>query len=190
MRKRGSSKHSRSARSRSVHSRSPSKSPQKSSFYRSPKRINKSPPKQKIKETFFEKIYKIYSSHSRLAELFLIHFTFLRPENGLDNLDSIPDIINFRFSFWDFKEFYTPPGILSKPEEYKINHLLTSPELPIIKYNLIDYYTQEDSQEVSIEINYDPSINNFISYKAFLSYMAFRELFIEIYDYEKQMPYG
>ena len=190
MRKRGSSKHSRSVRSRSVHSRVPSKSPQKSSFYTSPKRINKSPPKQKIKETFFDKIYKIYSSHSRLAELFLIHFAFLRPENGLDNLDSIPDIINFRFSFWDFKEFYTPPGVLSKPEEYKINHLLTSPELPIIKYNLIDYYTQENSQEVSIEINYDPSINNFISYKTFLSYLVFRELFIEIYDYEKQMPYG
>ena len=189
MKKRGSSRHSRSRAS--VHSRSPSKSPQKSSFYLSSKKVYKSPPKPQVKETFFDKIYKIYSSHSRLAELFIIHFTFLRPENGLDNLDAIPDIINFRFSFWDFEEFYTPPAILSKPEEYKVNHLLTSPELPIIKYNMIDYYTQEDNtQEVSVEINYDPSVNNFINYKTFLSYLVFRECFIEIYDYEKQMPYG
>ena len=119
-----------------------------------------------------------------------MHFTFLRPQNGLDNLDSIPDLINFRFSFWDFEEFYTPPGIVTKPEEYKINHLLTSPELPIFKYNMIDYYTQEDSQDVLIEIDYDPSINNYISYKTFISYLVSREVFIEIYDYENQMTYG
>ena len=55
---------------------------------------------------------------------------------------------------------------------------------------MIDYYTQDESQKVSVEINYDPSINNFINYKTFLNYLVFRELFIEIYDYEKQMPYG
>ena len=187
-RKRESSIHSRSRHSR--HSRSPSKSPQKSTFYKSPQKFNKSPQKPQIIETFLDKIYKIYSSHARLAEHFLIQFTFLRPQNGLDNLDSIPDLINFRFSFWDFEEFYTPPGIVTKPEEYKINHLLTSPDLPIFKYNMIDYYTQEDSQDVLVEIDYDPSINNYISYKTFISYLVFRELFIEIYDYEKQMPYG
>ena len=184
-RKRGSSVHSKSR------SRSPNKSPYKSSFYKSPKKIYYSPPKPQIKPTFLDNIYKIYSSHARLGENFLIHFSFLRPQNGLDNLNSIPDIINFRFSFWDFEEFYSVPGILSKPEEYKINHLLTSPILPIFKFNMIDYYTQEDNnQEVNIEINYDPSINNFINYKTFISYLAFRELFIEIFDYEKQMPYG
>ena len=186
-RKRGSSTHSKKSR----HSRSPSKSPQKSAFYKSPKKVNISPPKPQIKDTFFDKIFKIYSTHTRLGELFLIHFSFIRPQNGLDNLDSIPDLINFRFSFWDFKEFYTVPGIVSKPEEYKINHLLTSPVLPIFKYNMIDYYTQEDNdQEVIIEIKYDPSINNYINYKTFLHYLVYRELFIEIYDYEKQMPYG
>ena len=159
-------------------------------MFNSPIKIYKSPPKPQIQESFLEKINKIYASHSRLAEFFLIHFVFLRPQNGLDNLNSIPDLINFRFSFWDFEEFYTPPGILSKPKEYKVNHLLTSPILPIIKYNMIDYYTQDESQKVSVEINYDPSINNFINYKTFLNYLVFRELFIEIYDYEKQMPYG
>ena len=176
--------------SKSSNSRSPIKHPRRFSMFNSPIKIYKSPPKPQIQESFLEKINKIYASHSRLAEFFLIHFVFLRPQNGLDNLNSIPDLINFRFSFWDFEEFYTPPGILSKPKEYKVNHLLTSPILPIIKYNMIDYYTQDESQKVSVEINYDPSINNFINYKTFLSYLVFRELFIEIYDYEKQMPYG
>ena len=184
-RKRGNSIHSKSKQSRSSN-----KSPQKSFFYQNQKKINASPSKGQLFETFFDKIVKLYSTHTRLGEKFEIRFSFLRPQNGLDNLNSIPDIINFRFSFWDFEEFYTVPGILSKPKEYKINHLLTSPILPIVKFNLIDYYTQEDSQELIAEINYDPSINNFINYKTFLSYLAFREIFIEIYDYEKQIPYG
>ena len=184
-RKRGSSIHSKSKRSRS-----PSKSPPKSFNYPSPKKNNFSPSKIQLFETFLDKVFKIYSTHTRLGENFEILFSFLRPQNGLDNLNSIPDIINFRFSFWDFKEFYSVPGILSKPKEYKINHLLTSPILPIVKFNLIDYYTQEDNQEVIVEINYDPSINNFINYKTFLNYLSFRDMFIEIYDYEKQMPYG
>ena len=49
----------------------------------------------------------------------------------------------------------------------------------------------ENSEEDAIvEINYDPSINNYISYKSFLNYLALRELFVEIYDYEKKMPFG
>jgi hypothetical protein len=182
-RRRESSIHSKS------HSRSTSKSPPKSNYYKN-RRVNNSPPKPQPIPTLFDKIYKVYSFHTRYGELFIISFSYLRPQNGLDNLNSIPDLVNFRFQFWDFGEFYTVPGILKKPEEYKVNHLLTSPALPIIKFNMIDYYTQEDHQEVSIEIKYDPSVNNFINYKSFLSYLVFRELFIEIYDYDKQMPYG
>lgn len=190
MKRRKRSSMRNSMHSKSSNSRSPIKHLRRFSMFNSPIKIYKSPPKPQIQESFLEKINKVYASHSRLAEFFLIHFVFLRPQNGLDNLNSIPDLINFRFSFWDFEEFYTPPGILSKPKEYKVNHLLTSPILPIIKYNMIDYYTQDESQKVSVEINYDPSINNFINYKTFLNYLVFRELFIEIYDYEKQMPYG
>ena len=183
-RRRGSSIHSQ------THSRTSSKSPPKSFYYKRPNKLNNSPPKPQPKPTFFDNIYKNYSSHTRLGEFFLINFSFLRPQNGLDNLNSIPNIINFRFQFFDFGEFYTVPGILAKPEEYKANHLLTSPILPITKFNMIDYYTQEGSQEVNIEITYDPSINNFINYKTFLYYLSLRDLFIEIYDYEKQMPYA
>ena len=182
-RRRESSIHSKS------HSRSTSKSPPKSNYYRN-RRVNNSPPKPQSIPTLLDKIYKVYSFHTRYGELFIISFSFLRPQNGLDNLNSIPDLVNFRFQFWDFGEFYTVPGVLKKPEEYKVNHLLTSPVLPIVKYNMIDYYTQDNHQEVLIEIKYDPSINNFINYKSFLSYLVFRELFIEIYDYDKQMPYG
>ena len=150
------------------------------------KRMNKSFLKQEQNQSYFEKIYNIYSSHMNLAENFRINFFAFLPNNGLDNLDSIPDFINFKFSFWDFDEFYSPPCFVEKPEKFEINHLLTSPHLPIIQYN-----ANENSEEDAIvEINYDPSINNYISYKTFLSYLAFRELFVEIFDYEKKMPYG
>ena len=43
---------------------------------------------------------------------------------------------------------------------------------------------------MKITISYDPSIDNYIDYKHFLNYLLLRELFIEIFDYEKQMPYG
>ena len=142
--------------------------------------------KSQQNQTYLDKIYNIYSSHINLAENFRIIFFSFLPLNGLDNLNSIPDFINFRFSFWDFDEFYTPPCFVEKPEKFEINHLLTSPHLPIIQYNI----NENSEEDAIVEINYDPSINNYISYKSFLSYLAFRELFIEIYDYEKKMPFG
>ena len=150
------------------------------------KKMTNSLMKSQQNQTYLDKIYNIYSSHNNFAEDFRIIFFSFLPLNGLDNLNSIPDFINFRFSFWDFDEFYTPPCFVEKPEKFEINHLLTSPHLPIIQYN-----KNENSEEDAIvEINYDPSINNYISYKSFLSYLAFRELFVEIYDYEKKMPFG
>ena len=140
----------------------------------------------KINLPFYEIILNLYSSHANLAEIFKINFYAFLPQNGLDNFNSIPDFINFRFSFWDFDQFYTPIYYLDKPEKFEINHLLTSPHLRIIKYN-----SEEDKEEDAIiEIKYDPSINNSINYKTFLKYLAFREIFVQIYDFEKKIPYG
>ena len=150
------------------------------------KKLNNSQIRSKQNQTFYERILNIYSSHINYAESFKILFFAFLPQNGLDNLNSIPDFINFRFSFWDFGEFYTPPCFLEKPEKFEINHLLTSPHLPITQYNM----EEKREEDAIIEINYDPSINNYISYKTFLSYLVFRELFVEIYDFEKKMPFG
>ena len=150
-----------------------------------PKKIDNSK-KVKQNQSFYEKILNIYSSHSHLGESFKIYFFAFLPRNGLDNLNSIPDFVNFRFSFWDFGEFYTPLCFLEKPEKFEINHLLTSPHLPIIQYNM----TEKREEDAVVEINYDPSVNNYISYKTFLNYLMFRDLFVEIYDYEKKMPFG
>ena len=145
--------------------------------------INKSKENQ---STFYDKILDIYSSHANLGESFKIYFFAFLPQNGLDNLDSIPDFVNFRFSFWDFGEHYTPLCFVEKPEKFEINHLLTSPHLPIIQYNM----TEKIEEDAIVEINYDPSINNYINYKTFISYLVFRDLFVEIYDFEKKMPFG
>ena len=169
--------------SKSNNLRFSSNSPLKTNFT---KQFNNSQSQKKQNQTFYEKILNIYSSHSDLGESFKIYFFAFLPRNGLDNLDSFPDFINFRFSFWDFGEFYSPLCFLEKPEKFEINHLLTSPHLPIIQYNMAEK-TEEDA---IIEIDYDPSINNYISYRTFLSYLVFRDLFVEIYDFEKKMPFG
>ena len=49
---------------------------------------------------------------------------------------------------------------------------------------------KEENQDLIIDILYDPSDNNFISYKSFITYLTLRQLFIQVYDYEKQIPYG
>ena len=151
------------------------------------KKFNNSQLKSKENQsTYYDKIFNIYSSHANLGESFKIYFFAFLPQNGLDNLDSIPDFVNFRFSFWDFGEFYTPFCFIEKPEKFEINHLLTSPHLPIIQYNS----AEKREEDAIVEINYDPSINNNINYKKFLSYLVFRDLFVEIYDFEKKMPFG
>ena len=151
------------------------------------KKFNNSQYKSKENQsTFYDKILDIYSSHANLGESFKIYFFAFLPQNGLDNLDSIPDFVNFRFSFWDFGEFYTPLCFVEKPEKFEINHLLTSPHLPIIQYNM----AEKIEEDAIVEINYDPSINNYINYKTFISYLVFRDLFVEIYDFEKKMPFG
>ena len=150
------------------------------------KKFDNSKLKIKQNQSFYEKILNIYSSHANLGENFKIYFFAFLPRNGLDNLNSIPDFVNFRFSFWDFGEFYSPLCFLEKPEKFEINHLLTSPHLPIVQYNM----SEKREEDAVVEINYDPSINNYISYKTFLNYLVFRDLFVEIYDYEKKMPFG
>ena len=50
--------------------------------------------------------------------------------------------------------------------------------------------TEKIEEDAIVEINYDPSINNYINYKTFISYLVFRDLFVEIYDFEKKMPFG
>ena len=130
----------------------------------------------------FESLYKEHISQNinKFATIYKIIFSSLTPQNDLDNLDTIPNYLNFRFSFWDNVNYYTEAGTLSKPLDYKANFLSTSPDLPIFKNN----------NEFSISLTFDPSNYFFIDYKKFIYYLFTRELFIEIYDCEKRMPYA
>ena len=134
-------------------------------------------------------VYEEYSTHDNLGDIFSINFISFKPIKNIESLNNIPNKIFFKFSFWDFEEFSTAPAIITKPSELKASYLSTPPSFFIYK-SKEENQPMQLNEEMKISITYDPSIENFIDYKNFLNYLLNRDLFIQIFDYEKQMPYG
>ena len=134
--------------------------------------------------------YNEYLSHENLGDIFTISFLSFKPKKNLESLNNIPNKIYFKFSFWHFEEYpkEPEPSIITKPSELKASYLSSSPSFFI--YNEKKDPEGQSDKEKKIIITYDPSIDNYIDYKSFLNYLLLRELFIEIFDYEKQIPYG
>ena len=134
-------------------------------------------------------VYEEYLSHDNFGDIFTINFISFKPMKNLDSLSNVPNKIFFKFSFWDFEEFITAPAVITKPSELKASYLSTPPAFFIFKEKTKEQNMQLN-EEMKISITYDPSIENYIEYKTFLNYLLLRNLFIQIFDYEKQMPYG
>ena len=133
--------------------------------------------------------YEEYLSHDNFGDVFSINFISFKPIKNFESLNIIPNKIFFKFSFWDFEEFVTGPAIITKPSELKSSYLSTPPAFFIFK----DKNQEENIQlneEMKISITYDPSVENYTDYKNFLNYLLLRHLFIQIFDFERQMPYG
>jgi hypothetical protein len=134
-------------------------------------------------------IYEEYLTHKNLGDVFSINFISFKPMKNLENFNNIPNKLFFKFSFWDFEEFTTAPAIITKPSELKASYLSNPPAFFIFKEKDENQNIQLN-EEMKVSITYDPSIENYIDYKNFLNYLLTRDLFIQIFDYEKQMPYG
>ena len=130
-----------------------------------------------------------YLSHDNFGDIFTIKFDSFKPVKNIESLNNIPNKIYFKFSFWDFEEIITEPAIITKPSELKSSYLSSSPSFFIFRAKNDNEEYQTD-KEMKIRISFDPSIDNYLSYKNFLNYLLLRELFIQIYDYDKQLPYG
>ena len=133
--------------------------------------------------------YNEYLSHENFGDIFTINFVSFKPKKNIESLNNIPNKIYFKFSFWDIEEFITDIAIITKPSELKSAYLSSPPSFFIYKDKDDNDNYQED-KEMKIKITYDPSIDNYIDYKDFLNYLLLRELFIQIFDYDKQIPYG
>ena len=133
--------------------------------------------------------YEEYLSHEYFGDIFTINFISFKPTKNIDTLNNIPNKIYFKFSFWDYEEIITEEAIITKPSELKSSYLSSSPSFFIYKAKdeNEEYQTEK---EMKIKITFDPSIDNYIDYKNFLNYLLLRELFIQIYDYDKQLPFG
>ena len=134
-------------------------------------------------------VYDEYLLHENFGDIFTLNFISFKSVKNIDSLNCIPNKIYFTFSFWDFEQFITEPAIITKPSELKASYLSSPPSFFIYKMKKKNENMQLN-EELKVSITYDPSINNYIEYKKFLKYLLLRYLFIQIYDYEKQMPYG
>ena len=133
--------------------------------------------------------YNEYLSHENFGDIFTINFVSFKPKKNIESLNNIPNKIYFKFSFWDIEEFITDIAIITKPSELKSAYLSSPPSFFIYK-DKDDNDNYKEDKEMKIKITYDPSIDNYINYKDFLNYLLLRELFIQIFDYDKQIPYG
>ena len=146
---------------------------------------------EKSNESLLEYIYEKYSQHKNFGDIFQIHFISYKPviiKLTNQTYKNIPDNIYFKFSFWDFEEFITETCTINKPIQTK-NNIKQNIPLFIYKTNA-DLYKNLNDKEMKVTITYDPSIDENIDYKKYLNYLILKELFVQIYDSEKDMNFG
>ena len=142
---------------------------------------------KKIKDLSYT--YNKYLSHENFGDIFTITFVSFKPKKYIETLNNVPSKIFFKFSFWDFEEFKTEVAIITKPPELKSKYLSSPPSFFIYK-SKEEKNNELEGKEMKIKIIYDTSLDNYIDYKNFLKYLLLRELFIEVFDYDKQIPFG
>ena len=146
---------------------------------------------EKSNESLLEFIYDKYKNHKNFGDIFQIHFISFKPnilKINNETYKNIPDNIFFKFSFWDFEEFISETCTINKPIQTK-NNIKQNIPLFIYKTNA-DLYKNLNDKEMKINITYDPSVDENIDYKKYLNYLILKDLFIQIFDSEKNMNFG
>ena len=132
--------------------------------------------------------HQIIENHLYFGDIFTFQFISFKPLPTLESYNSVPSSIYFKFTFWSFGEFQTENAEITKPI-MNINMIPNNIPLFIYKQNA-QFYQNSSDKDMKISISYDPSIDNNIDYKLFVKYLLYKDLFIEIFDNEKQMVYG
>ena len=131
------------------------------------------------------------SKRSHFGDVFTFHFSAFKPPKTISTYDSIPNEIQFKFSFWEFNSFTTERALIKKPTMITI----TPSTMPMF----IEKITQQQQQSthnvtedktMKTTITYDPSINDDIAYKTFINYLLYKSLYISIINAETQMEFG
>ena len=131
---------------------------------------------------------QIIENHLYFGDIFTFQFISFKPLPTLESYNSVPSSIYFTFTFWSFGEFQTEIAEITKPI-MNMNVVPNNIPLFIYKQNA-QFYQNTSDKDMKISISYDPSIDNNIDYKLFVKYLLYKDLFIEIFDNEKQMIYG
>ena len=131
---------------------------------------------------------QIIENHLYFGDIFTFQFISFKPLKTLESYNSVPTSIYFKFTFWSFGEFQTENAEITKP---LMNSNVIPNNIPLFIYKQnAQFYQNSSDKDMKITISYDPSIDNNIDYKLFVKYLLYKDLFIEIFDNEKQMVFG
>lgn len=132
------------------------------------------------------------SKRSHFGDVFTFHFSAFKPPKTITTYDSIPNEIQFKFSFWEFNSFTTDRAFIKKPTMITI----TPSTMPMFIEKITPQSQSTSTLNVTEDktmkttITYDPSINDDISYKTFINYLLYKSLYISIINAETQMEFG
>ena len=129
---------------------------------------------------------EIKSRTNNFGDLFSFIFSAFKPLKNIESYNTIPNEIQFSFSFWEFETFITDSAKVKKPTNIDI--IPSSTPLCIEKISNLSAKT--DEKQLKIDIAFDPSANDTIDYKHYINYLLMKSLFVKVIDSEKQIEIG
>lgn len=145
---------------------------------------NENPNSPSILQLVYET--EIKSRTNNFGDLFSFIFSAFKPLKNIESYNTIPNEIQFSFSFWEFEEFITDSAKVKKPTSTDI--IPSSTPLCIEKISNLSART--DEKQLKIDIAFDPSANDTIDYMHYINYLLMKSLFVRVIDSEKQIEFG
>ena len=121
--------------------------------------------------------------NSKIACNITINFVAYKPsENILKNITNEEiKYLSFKVNFWYYTNKFTEPALINKPE----NKIYSSSyPFALVKENYID------DKSIKLKFNIDPNNDKHFDYKDYISYLMHKNLFVEVYNFEKLFLLG
>ena len=133
-------------------------------------------------------VYKneLKNRNGLFGDVFTLNFNAFKPLKNIDSYDNIPNEIKFQFSFFDFDSYITDSAFIKKPTNVSI--IPSSAPLFIEKKSKLT--SRMDEKQLKTIITFDPSANDNIDYKTYITYLLSKTLFVSVIDSERQINFG
>ena len=129
-----------------------------------------------------------------LATIFTFQFLSFKPsQKYYKDLRQIPEKIQFFFDFFNNRKLNTPVCNIVRPESTDFSNYYRFNNPMILKrenINISSTLLNDSKNEIIIELRYDPSLDNSIDFRDFVTYLLTRRLVVQIKDVQKSINIG